>query len=903
MKIEYVKLTGYIGIYNGLNLKEIEINFNKSKHKTIVIKGKNGSGKSSLFNALHPLPDTNEKFIPNEYAEKHMILSHEDSTYEIKIIHNVKENGNRETTKAYMKKQDIVGLEELNPNGNVSSYKEILYDELSLDPNFISLSQLSGDNRGLADKTPTDRKKFVNSIISNLDVYNDIHKTLTKRSTIFKSMMNSLSSKIDNIGDEEKLKLTIKSMEDQIQSLLSNKEKQSEHIGMLKARIQANDPNGEIQQSYKTVSDNHEINKNKINTITDKIKSLRHSLRVDDNVIIEEILDKYKKLKEKITHIESDIFNKENEIQSILLRREEESSILQSKTSKLERLTCVDINEINSSIENTVRDIGIYKNEMLKAGIGIDHLNSITKDEYLSAVNTLEITADTIIAVRSDFDNGMLIDAVNRCKNNNLISQSEILEYESNIFNIEKEVELRESIINEYENLKTSSAVLDNRPNGCVIDDCMFIKVALENRNKMNTIDIDSETKAVVLLKNELLVLEDRLKYSKELMLGCNKLQSIKRNIDANLNILNKLNINLNVGIYDMILEMEFHSEKLLCEVNTKINNSNIIELYSSSKSTLQELKNMKNKYEDSMGLYNELEQDINTLNTKINSITNTLESTKNVINENKDTLIKMKTLSSELDVLINMTNERAKYIVERNDIMIRMHNLEQAMTTIQNDIVELDRINIIMDDINKKINPIMSDRDKKIYSLNLLEEYKVEYNEYSSKFDKIETIKKYSSPSKGIQTLFMSLYMNKTISMANELLSSLFGGEYILGNFEINESEFRIPCIGNGLPNYDISCMSTSQICMISMIISFVLLYQSSSKYNIIKMDEIDGGLDTENRLQFLSVLDNLQSMLNVEQCIMISHNTEMDLSNCDIIQLKSINNETPVGNILYSY
>ena len=104
----------------------------------------------------------------------------------------------------------------------------------------------------------------------------------------------------------------------------------------------------------------------------------------------------------------------------------------------------------------------------------------------------------------------------------------------------------------------------------------------------------------------------------------------------------------------------------------------------------------------------------------------------------------------------------------------------------------------------------------------------------------------------------------------------------------KINENEFRIPCVSNGLIHDDISSMSTAQKCMISMILSFSLLYQSSTKYNIIKLDEIDGGLDSINRPYFITLLDKLMSMLKCEQAFIISHNSELDDTSCDVILLK---------------
>ena len=71
-------------------------------------------------------------------------------------------------------------------------------------------------------------------------------------------------------------------------------------------------------------------------------------------------------------------------------------------------------------------------------------------------------------------------------------------------------------------------------------------------------------------------------------------------------------------------------------------------------------------------------------------------------------------------------------------------------------------------------------------------------------------------------------------------------------------------------------------------MILSFSLLYQSSTKYNIIKLDEIDGGLDSINRQYFITLLDRLMSMLKCEQAFIISHNSELDDTACDVILLK---------------
>ena len=86
-------------------------------------------------------------------------------------------------------------------------------------------------------------------------------------------------------------------------------------------------------------------------------------------------------------------------------------------------------------------------------------------------------------------------------------------------------------------------------------------------------------------------------------------------------------------------------------------------------------------------------------------------------------------------------------------------------------------------------------------------------------------------------------------------------------------------------------------------MILSFSILHQSSTRYNIISLDELDGGLDTSNRSFFIDLLDKLMLMLNCEQCFIISHNNELNTSCADIIILKNNSGDIYDGNVIWQY
>ena len=148
-----------------------------------------------------------------------------------------------------------------------------------------------------------------------------------------------------------------------------------------------------------------------------------------------------------------------------------------------------------------------------------------------------------------------------------------------------------------------------------------------------------------------------------------------------------------------------------------------------------------------------------------------------------------------------------------------------------------------------------------------------------------------------------MELYMNKTLELANQLLSMRFGGEYKLLPFIINSNEFRIPFIGNGLAVDDLSSASSSQKAMFSRVINMSVLFQASTKYNITQLDEPTGPLDHINVENFSALLYRLLEILGFEQIFIISQ-TELNLPDAAIIRLRDYENYDLKGNnVIWDY
>ena len=184
MKLVSAKFKGLKGIYSKSGIKEIFIDFTKCKHNIVYIVGKNGSGKSTLINVLNPMPDIPSMYIDKEPGSKEIVYWDNGIYYTITMVYPVvARTGIRMGTKASFVRTMNGVSEELNPNGTLNSYKDVLYEVMNIDPTFVMLSHISTEDRGIVEKKPADRKKLVASLLDSIEAYNSMYKTLNKKSS------------------------------------------------------------------------------------------------------------------------------------------------------------------------------------------------------------------------------------------------------------------------------------------------------------------------------------------------------------------------------------------------------------------------------------------------------------------------------------------------------------------------------------------------------------------------------------------------------------------------------------------------------------------------------------------------------------------------------------------------
>ena len=893
MRLLRLRLENYIGIYNGMGLSSIEIDFSKCIHKVLIIKGDNGTGKSTIFKALTPLADSSIDYIPDKTAIKEIAYETDFQTILNIKYESLVKDGIRRPTKCYLNRLNPDGsIENLNPSNNITTAKEVIYDILGIDDNFITLSQLSANKKGLGGLKPSERKRYVNSIISSLAAFNSIHKLITTKSTVLKSIIDSYVTKLSQIGNIAIVEDAIKKDTVALQELDNKKNGLISEIATIKAELSRLDTSGNFLDDYKNLSMRKIILEKEIRDLPDIEEYSEEKL-----IQYEKDMAKYEANEEMLSSRAKELLDEESKI----------NNNITELTIKLDSLYNKEhMDDLNSKIESTKKELESYKPyfHLFKTYKDISEQDYETVKLVIEKFNS---TVENIFQTYSETVRKESMNSLRTGKNEVILDHTEILS------GLEKQLEDLRTEKRDVEFLNNRSKDYNKIPDDCNHkSDCPFIKDVVEAKNALRSrqslyslsTKINSTLDAIESAKNlaEENMIKTQCLYEMKSILeyiqsmskiirkfpGTESLDSIntlyhniEHGIRLNFESVDKYQEFKNISTIVSALEDDLHSYETAKE---KLISANA-EIRILQEKIDTDLKNLSTIRDSKLSIFAEIEK-IRTSKLEIQRVLDTIRYAK--INK-----AKFEEVSVELNEITNKIESMEKNTVLIKDLTDKLNRRASELSALQN--TDLPAISKAIEE-NK-------------YRMVLFEQYTRDSQEYAAKYNEVQMIKKYTSIH-GIQTVYMSVFMNSILNTTNTLLRLLFGGRFALQPFIINENEFNIPCADSeGRVREDISLMSDSQLSMISMLISFVLLRNSSNRYNIIKLDEVDDNLDSMNRIQFSILIEQIMNDLGFDQCLIISHNNELDLSNTDIVILKMESQEmidslyNSGGNIVFSY
>lgn len=878
MRLKRLYLKGYSNIFNAMSRKEINIDFSKCLHRVVVIRSENGSGKSSIINELHPFFSSSSVWMEDTEIQKTIEFYLEDGTELYITYYGWKSvNTKPKPSKCYIQRLGPSGLIELNPNGNMNSAKDIISDLLDINDDYVNLASISANSMGIGAMKPSERKRFISLIINSIAPFAKMNKILVSKYAIVKSMITTITSKIEQLGNIEVIQANMDKAIAELQVLDAKKLELIKIQADIKAKMDLLSINGSPTEQYRTLLNQKSILSEKIQNVPEEVLNF-------NELILKENEKEQIQLQAQIDTIDkilNQYIEQENQLRSQI---EEDKIKLDSLYNK--KILEDTITRLNKAKE----ELNIYITRF--ETLGFYAYNDISETEYNMTVDMIEKFNSTIAFLASQYSRDELLEASKYVSTN-----PEFIDCNSLISSLQIKLDKIKEQISEQNTLRNHSQLYSEIPIDCKHHhDCPFIiTIVKAQESKM----IDSELQTLIDTRDELIrLIEDskvRLQKQEKLMQCIYQIRDLINSITSMSRLILKFPNTQKIKNINHIISCIANASMLDIDISQYREYTNYITLISALtkdiKSYEEVIQKINNSNQESWLLKNSLEEKTNTLKKiseqKLVYLTeiNNLKNRKIIVDGLVNIGIQNKTLKIQYE-------EEMKILQEINIKLESINKDVQLYQTLEIDYVKVstDLNNLSLSNIPELQNIVEQTK----YQMLLYEQYKQEYQTYSDLFNKIEMVKKYTSIN-GIQAEIMDYTMNQILSMVNQLTSMMFGGRFMLNKFDISSTDFMISFIDRelGIIRQDISMMSASQLSQLSMIISFVLLHNASQKFNIIRLDEVDNNLDNDNRLRFFELVYTITQILNFHQVVLISHNTELDLTNCDLIITRIQNQE----------
>lgn len=881
MKITYIRLKNFAAVHTGMHQKEIEIDMSRCKNNIVLIVGPNGSGKTALLSTLHPFayPDNGD-----QRSNSTMILKDHDGEKEIHydvdgdlyvIKHFYKQSTRGTITKSFISKNG----EELNPNGNVSSFMEIVFIELGIRSDYMKLLRLGSNVTNLIDLKASDRKKSTIGLFSELDIWSTYYKKVNEETRLLKNLLNTAMNKLQrlNVDSVDELTSRIEQTTREIVKTTQNISDLKESLGSINGTISTMFPEG-----VETFKLKHQASINQYNSLMKDIESVKKKLSSIGIIVIGDIETTISSLTNKAISIKANI----DMVKGIIDSNNSKLNNYMNQLDKVEHelQTSMSDEHIESlkQLKDTLnKDISMYPERIRK------YKPTTTKDNLLTVINILH-EIDRIASETYGFGKGAIrecIDVLRRGVDVDKYVNESINKIDDEINGIRIK-------------LKGSNVYRDNivvfRPSNCPTDTCPFMKIYdLISGND------DGKTPSVKALE------QDRDKLINISAINTN-LRYIKSICEANKHIIKTLDeLNINYLSYDVILD-NIYKDKPLFNESAITSIISDIEEYNDYNSLCEKLKDVE------LSLMKASNNNGNTmvLEEKRRSICEQIQSLRQDIHNDKE---KIEKLTKEHTDTIDTLETYKEY----NELLCMCDKYDEEANIIHEEIVSnSDKFDVLQDKINtrqlitnqlayseNKLKELSDDEFNDKYKLKSYKTLMRERELINEKYEAYATAREALSPTKdGIQSVCVYLYLESTIMTVNEILSTVYDNFQVV-KFDIGDNEFNIPYVKNDVMINDISFASQGERSFLNIALSFALMEKAIDKYNVPLFDEIDATLDMRNRAMFLNiVLDRIEAM-NAEQLFMITHNNMFDSYPVDIIMTGDINLDSyKNANIIYT-
>ena len=841
MRIEELELENFNGILHTMETNYLRLDLRNQKNKICLITGPNGHGKTVLLSQLNPFAtlgnldvrDNLPLIIPNKKGRKRIIISYDNNEYE--IIHYYTPSKDSHTVKSYIKKNG----EELNINGNVTTFKELVKQELDMEPEYMKLVRLGNNVTNMIDLKSTDRKTFMSKLLDELNVYLKYYKKVNADVLEMKTIISHLVNKEKTLGVVD-----ISTVDENINNLV-------EKINFTKKEIEL------IHEKIGAV--NHELHKlpsesELVDIISDckkKLKKAKDSMHKSTEELQKEIT----KLSNDVTIYMEKHRDRIEWYDESIQRLESFMEDLEKTTTEYKKLVSGrDLNALEDIIESLEKEIAEKKKYFKPYGDityrkeNIDELMLFLKEKQDTLTTTYQ------------FGKGPVSNVIKLMrKKENVLSyiEQKIMDLDKNS-DIQNARTLITSLIRKYSELGISCQSSES----CVAYN-VFHDLSELSKDKTKKVENEKEYYsymhlAYLNIKNVILSFSEKKSLFEKLPKGL-----------------------VDDFLYDTILDkiesMQwiYDRDKLYDELAFITDYENFLKLQDTLKEKEEELEQSK---KDSYLIHlteriRSLKRDTKEQSEKTDSLR---EDIATLEEEMKNSREKLELLTSEFEVLTK--REELENILTTSEEDIEKRRLySKDLVTFEN------RLKALQFDLQSFENSLKNEEYRKSEYLSIHKELEL----FKEEYDKEVLVRDAISTKEGIPLMFIDLYLSKAKKIVNELLDEIYDGKIYIDKFDIRADRFDIPFVKNNRLIEDIRYASQGEKSFLSIVLSFALAFQSMSSYNIMLLDELDSVLDEKNRAGFIAVVEKLIDMIGAEQIFIISHNNMFSMYPVDAISV----------------
>ena len=850
MWIKHAHFENFAHLESGLHKNVVDLDFIKMTNIITLLIGPMGSGKTALLGHLQPwasfglLDERNSDniIIPEKDGLKTLELVDNDCIYRIK--HVWKWTKDHHALKSYITKNDV----ELNPNGNVSSFKDIVEAELGIDQNYLRLIRIGPNVGNIINLTSTERKNYFAQMLSSTEIYLSILKYVKELSRTITAQSQLLSKKVGNVTEDDikDMRIDLEQLRRNIERKSSDQRKITEKIFKLKAE---NDVIG-----YSTLSEFDlaiEKENRKLRKLTDEI-DLTH----DRLTKLEGEYGNDRTINREVGKCDSDLSNNARLIASF------ESDILDlnDKLAKLRkmRLSCSNtahIDELRNMYIEYIHTIEQLKEELYNFKC------PYTSTEIKLLMSDLQ-TVSQLIANAIDYDAGsikmMISDdgsALSYAKNQIGILQGKLVNLQKKLNNVH--------YIQNYD----VADQLKEPTCGCH-ETCPYY------RTHPNTVKAESTPTTI---SKEYEEINEKIDSTNKKIEGYlqyptifNVVKKARSAFNETLPKLKKLGICTNDSFHKLMTNATKRVWYDVDELSHILDKCDKRERLAVMESKIASIKAEIDMYDTN---------NIDDINRQIDECESTLTALKSNINqiEEENRLIKAHRAELEeyLAQLIDIEAIKTKFnsmVNERTQILDKISDMTKKRAIFENNLAILSKLTSEEELISTDIAAIAGEESKLSRKIDDYVQTMEELNGMLDKLNYINLIRDASSPKEGIPLIYVKMFLDDCVDTINEMVSMVFDDLEIL-EFDI-EHDFAIPYRKGDMIMSDIKSASQGERAIISLALSFALMRKGISRYNILLLDEVDGPLHAAGREQFLLILSQHIKAIGAEQVFFITHN-----------------------------